>query len=194
MTLSDAATASRIVVSPLFFVAFFLPRWTDFPESTAIYVLWGLFAIIEASDLVDGAIARRLSQISDTGKLLDPFADSLSRLTYFFCFTSIGLMPVWIFLILLYRDLGVGYIRLLVLRRNVVQSARLSGKLKAWIYAIAGVAGIVAITGNAFGLESAVTARTISRVTFYFAGAVALWSIIDYLSVIAKRRGERSPI
>ena len=191
MTLSNAVTSSRIVLSPLFFVAFFLPRWFDLSEVVSLVILWILFALIEASDLADGAIARRLSQTSDTGKLLDPFADSLSRLTYFLCFTMADIMPVWIFLILLYRDLGVGFIRLMILRRGVTLSARLSGKLKAWIYAFAGIAGLVDFTARVagFGATSSSVIGAATSGCFYAAGAIAIWSFFDYLSFLLKSRG-----
>ena len=45
--------------------------------------VWLVFALIEISDLLDGHLARNLKQESELGKVLDPFADSLSRLTYF---------------------------------------------------------------------------------------------------------------
>lgn len=192
MTLPNAITTSRVVMSPLFFIFFFLPRWSGFPDSVSIVVLWVLFVLMEVSDLFDGAVARRLSQTSDTGKLLDPFADSLSRLTYFFCFTTAGLMPIWIFLVLLYRDLGVGFIRLLVLRRGTTLSARVSGKLKAWVYAIAGVFGLLLLTAQ-IGFSDSLFDSIVSTsaiVIFYAAGAIAVWSLIDYASVLYRKPNE----
>ena len=52
-------------------------------------VLWVLFVVIELSDVFDGMVARRRQIVSDLGKLLDPFADVVSRLTYFIVFCRI---------------------------------------------------------------------------------------------------------
>ncbi len=189
MNLPNTMTSARIVLSPIYFVLFFLPEWFNTGTTVSIVLLWIVLVIIELSDLFDGALARKTGQTSDTGKLLDPFADSLSRLTYFLCFTMADIMPVWVFVILLYRDLGVGFVRLLMSRKGVVLSARISGKLKAWIYAIAGVIGLAYYTLHTYIAES--TADTVfyygSFVFFVAAGFIAVWSLVDYVSVLVRK-------
>ncbi len=104
MTLPMALTASRLALAPVFFVLFELavggPLWL-------IALVCATFAAIEISDLLDGHAARALNQESEFGKVLDPFADSLSRLTYFVAFAGVGILPLWILLILIYRDVAV---------------------------------------------------------------------------------------
>ena len=189
MTLPNALSIGRLVLSPVFFLFFFLPRWSIFPQLASVVILWLLFGLIEITDLLDGSIARRLGQTSDTGKLLDPFADSLSRLTYFFCFTFAGLMPVWIFIVLLYRDLTVGFIRLIMSRKGISMGARLSGKLKAWVYAVSGVAGLLTMTISEIPrLEGITESINIAKfVVFLLAGSIAIWSLIDYFTALRKR-------
>ncbi len=80
----------RVVLSPVFFVVYFMPQWFNFTAVPVIAALTLIFTAIEVSDLIDGKVARKLNQVSDLGKLLDPFGDSLSRLTYFLCFTVSG--------------------------------------------------------------------------------------------------------
>ena len=182
MTLPNKLTILRIILSPLFLLFFFMDTILPVPSLAVVSVLIVLFAVIELTDLLDGYFARKLNQTSDLGKVLDPFADSFSRLTYFLCFTLIGLMPVWVFVLVLYRDLGVSFIRLLMAKRGIVMPARLSGKIKAVIYAAAGFAGVAFF----FFLKSGfvpgiiVPARVIVEVFFYAAGGVAVWSFIDY--------------
>lgn len=186
MNLPNMVTGSRIALSPFFFLVFFLPHWFEISATVPVIVVWVLFLLIEFSDLYDGQLARKLDQISDTGKLLDPFADSLSRLTYFLCFTMAGFMPVWVFLIILYRDLTVAFVRLLVSRRGVAMSARRSGKIKALIYAVAGAAGLAYFTVKAVPAASGIepAAGTIVYIVFLVAALVAIWSTVDYLSVL----------
>ena len=106
----------------------------------------------------------------------------MSRLTYFVAFAGSGILPLWILLILIYRDLSVAYIRVMVSAEKVFMSARLSGKVKAWIYALAGIGGIVDfslgrlgwIPGSRAGIHAAAT------LVFVLAAAVAVWSLVDY--------------
>ena len=179
MTLPMALTASRLVLAPVFFLLF------ELAVHGSPYLLIGVclvFALIEVSDLLDGHAARTLGQESELGKVLDPFADSLSRLTYFVAFAGAGILPLWILLVLIYRDIAVAYIRVMVSRGKVLMPARPSGKIKAWIYAFAGIGGIVSFAlgklGWAPGAEGPV--RVAALVLFLGAAGVAAWSLVDY--------------
>jgi CDP-diacylglycerol---glycerol-3-phosphate 3-phosphatidyltransferase len=179
MTLPMALTASRLVLAPVFFVLFELA--IQGPVELLIGVCL-VFAFMEISDLLDGHAARALNQESEFGKVLDPFADSLSRLTYFVAFAGVGLLPLWILLILIYRDVAVAYIRVMISRGNVLMPARASGKLKAWIYAFAGIGGLVEFSTSRLawfpGAQAGIHAGAL--VLFILAAAVAVWSLADY--------------
>jgi CDP-diacylglycerol--glycerol-3-phosphate 3-phosphatidyltransferase len=145
------------------------------------FLLLALFLVMEISDGLDGYVARRTGTVSDFGKLFDPFADSLARLTYFLAFAFTGIMPGWIFILVLYRDLGVAFVRTLAMRKGVAMAAQLSGKIKAWIYAIAGIAGILSASAHSIlpaGL--AAIAVTTAKMTFLACAATAIWTMIDY--------------
>ena len=141
-----------------------------------------VFALIEVSDLLDGYAARVLNQESEMGKVLDPFADSLSRLTYFVAFAGSGILPLWILLILIYRDVTVAYIRVMVSRGDVLLPARTSGKVKAWIYAFGGIGGIVEFALDKLGWipQTQGIVHTAVMGLFLLTAAVALWSLVDY--------------
>lgn len=143
MNLANALTASRLVLSPVFFILFFLPEWTGSYQLVTVVLLWVVFLAIELSDVLDGAVARRQNIVSDLGKLLDPFADVISRLTYFVTFAAVGIMPVWIVLLILYREYTIIFLRMMMYRTGTAMAARKGGKLKAVFYAIAGGAGIL---------------------------------------------------
>jgi CDP-diacylglycerol---glycerol-3-phosphate 3-phosphatidyltransferase len=190
MTLPNLITFSRILLSPVFFCVFYIPRWFGNESIVPLLVLWLLFGIIELTDLIDGKVARKLDQTSDTGKLLDPFADSLSRLTYFLCFAIAGIMEVWIFLILLYRDLSVSFVRLLMAKKGIVMSARMSGKIKAWVYAVSGIVGLGMLTLHNLSISGRAleVSETITYVFFALSAAVALWTLGDYLRILFPTR------
>ena len=174
-----ALTLGRIVLAPVFFV---LWEFTKTGPAAWMIGVWLAFGLIEVSDLLDGYFARALGQESELGKVLDPFADSVSRLTYFICFAGSGIMPLWILLVLVYRDVAVAYIRVMASKEKTLMAARLSGKLKAWVYAIAGIAGICVFSLRLTGwLASARAAiEGISLGLFIVAAAVAIWSLSDY--------------
>ena len=111
MTKADKVTLSRIVLAPLFFILY---RYPVFPSLISTILLWALFCVIEVSDFVDGRIARSTSEVSDFGKLFDPFADVLARITYFVCFAFSGIMPLWVLLIILYREFGILFLRMML--------------------------------------------------------------------------------
>jgi CDP-diacylglycerol--glycerol-3-phosphate 3-phosphatidyltransferase len=174
-----ALTAGRLVLAPVFFILY------ELAIRGSSFILVGVclvFILIEVSDLLDGHAARSLKQETELGKVLDPFADSLSRLTYFVAFAGTGILPIWILLVLIYRDVSVAYIRVMISSRNVLMSARLSGKVKAWIYALAGIGGIAVFSLSRLGLlpGSMGGIRTGVQVVFVVAAAVAVWSLADY--------------
>ena len=99
MNIPNKLTISRMIMAPLFFIAFFLPLWFG-PQlnKLSVVLLLVLYAGTELSDLMDGLIARRYKLVTDLGKVMDPFADTFSRLTCFVCLSKVGVMPIWTFI------------------------------------------------------------------------------------------------
>src|ERR1700761_9530890 len=69
--LPNALTILRIVLVPVFVVAFVLPG------DAARLVAFGVFVIAGVSDWLDGFAARKLKAGSDFGRMLDPIADKV---------------------------------------------------------------------------------------------------------------------
>ena len=89
-----------------------------------------VFLVIALSDAVDGFVARRLGQITDLGKFLDPIADkilALSALVALVEMRSIGSLPV---ILIIIRDLLVSAVRLRAAKEGRVISASPWGKIK----------------------------------------------------------------
>src|SRR6056297_2462938 len=143
MNLPNTLTVIRIILAPIFFAAFFFPEWTGTGQIASLIVLVIVFVVMEVSDFLDGYFARKYQLVTEIGKVIDPFGDVMSRMTYFFCFTLIGLMPAWVFLVLLYRELGIIFLRMLMIRRGVAMAASVWGKAKAVTYAVGGVLGLL---------------------------------------------------
>ena len=86
---------------------------------------------IEITDTFDGIIARRMKQTTSLGKVLDPMADSCSRLILFVCLTYAKLFPLIALTILMFRDTLVPFIRQRMALLGIAMAARRSGKIKA---------------------------------------------------------------
>lgn len=188
MGVPNKLTIVRLILSPLLFVAFFIPEWSGSLQIVSIALVWLFFLIIETTDILDGHLARKWDQISDIGKVLDPFADVVSRITYFICFTGVGVMPIWVLTILIYRELAVTFMRLLQIRKGVAMAASIWGKLKAVTYAVSGVAGFLVISFSRLGwlpdLNSIFT--LLARIVFVLAAAASIGSFLTYVSAIRK--------
>ena len=61
-------------------------------------------AVTGASDFLDGYLARRLNQQTRLGALLDPAADRLLTFTIVVTFAARGIIPLWLLIALLARD------------------------------------------------------------------------------------------
>lgn len=189
MSLPSLVTAVRIGLSPVFFAIFTIFTKEGEAPLWAALVYWGLFVIMEITDLLDGKIARRTGAVTDFGKFFDPFADSFSRLTYFLAFTVAGFLPPWVFLLVMYRDTTVSFIRLLAMRKNIVVSARRSGKIKAVIYAITCGAVLALVTVQALpSLEAVIPVFSVLKtVMVWVTAATAVWTTIDYARSLKPR-------
>lgn len=183
MNLADRITASRLFLAPLFFALFTWGRAVGMAPLLLVLSLWVLFGAIEASDLLDGKVARGQKTVSSFGKLFDPFADVVARLTYFVCFSSIGIMPGWILLLILYREFGMLFLRMLLAERGIAMGARPGGKAKAVLYMVAGAASLLLFSLDLTGwLGSLLPAlRVVVLVLYVAAAALSLGSFVDYL-------------
>lgn len=148
MTLPDKLTFLRLILTPFLFVVYALIFiWNKLPLSN-IWLLWIVFGVIEVSDFLDGYLARKLDQVTNRGKIMDPFADVFSRLTLFFCFTIGNIIPIWAFLIFFWRESSMQFLRTLAMGEGIVIAATVWGKLKAVFYFIASLVGLFYISAS----------------------------------------------
>ena len=209
MTLADKFTSTRILLAPIFFVIYLLPRF--FPSIFAVTassteeslryvgapwtvpVLWLIFVASEVTDMLDGMIARKRGEVSDFGKFFDPFADTLTQVTYFFCFVIDGILPSILFLAVLYREFSILFIRNLMLKKGIAMGARMGGKIKTFAYIFAGALALLASSVLRLGMDGAFYRILTMAATAVFIVSViiAIVSFFDYVSVY-KGNGESS--
>lgn len=140
MTLSNRFTLARALFAPVFYVIFNLPVWLDSPILKVISacIMIPLLALAEITDYWDGHYARKNNEVSDFGKLFDPFADVILNLTVFLCAVSAGYMPIVLFVLIFYREFTQSFLRMVALKKGIAIAARKGGKIKTVFYIISG--------------------------------------------------------
>ncbi|RKY42669.1 MAG: CDP-diacylglycerol--glycerol-3-phosphate 3-phosphatidyltransferase [Candidatus Makaraimicrobium thalassicum] len=124
MNLPNKITLTRIVLAFVFML--FLFSRCLFGKVMAL----GIFVIAAFTDYLDGFIAKKYSMISDFGKIMDPVADKVLTLAAFLAFVEMKLVPAWMVVIIIMRELVVTSIRIMALRYNEVLPAGWGGKHK----------------------------------------------------------------
>lgn len=135
MNLPNKLTVCRLLLTVVFLALFFsrLP----FSDTAALVV----FIAASLTDLYDGRIARRRKLITNFGILMDPLADKILICSVFIAFVDRDLMPAWMVIIIVARELAITGLRLLAAAKNVVLPAESFGKHKT----IAQIVTIIAL-------------------------------------------------
>lgn len=124
--LPNALTVLRILLVPVF-------GWlllSEDGQSTGYRLAaFGVFVVAMITDSVDGDIARRKGLVTDFGKVSDPIADKALVGMGLVALSVIDLVPWWITVVILVREIGITAMRFLVIRHGVMPAGR-GGKLK----------------------------------------------------------------
>ncbi len=146
------------------------------------YALLLIVSLSELSDLFDGFFARKRNQVTDLGKLLDPMADSIFRLSMFFTFTQgIIQLPLLLVCIFFYRDTVISTLRTICALRGVALAARLSGKIKAVIQGSIALFIIAMMIPYSLGYLSLDALRAVSYYSVFFGACYTLYSGLEYI-------------
>ncbi|MEN6438389.1 MAG: CDP-alcohol phosphatidyltransferase family protein [Syntrophobacter sp.] len=98
MTIPNLLTLSRILLTPVFV-------WLVLENRLTSALL--LFFVAGMTDAADGFIARFFDQKSRFGAHLDPLADKTLLVTSFLVLCHVGLIPAWLVIITVGRDLMI---------------------------------------------------------------------------------------
>jgi cardiolipin synthase len=99
LTIPNLLSFARIAAIPIF-------CWLTVRSDTRLAGI-ALFAVVVGTDWLDGYVARRLDQVSELGRILDPVADRLAIAAGIITFTIVGIFPFWATLLVLLRDVAV---------------------------------------------------------------------------------------
>ncbi len=189
MNLPNRLTVLRLVLVPVFLIAFIVSQSLPSLSVVATIITFVCYVVAELTDLLDGKIARKRGLVTDLGKVMDPFADTLSHVTYFLCFLSYGIMPLWAFIIIMWREYGILFVRMLLAKyAGKSMPANIFGKAKTVLYAVTTVVSMIYIGLETFtsGLSFMGIYPTVLQVLFVLSALASLMSFLIYIRDVLK--------
>ena len=124
MTIPDKLTISRIFLTFIFM--YFLFSHGVLAKTLALFT----FLLAAFTDFLDGFIAKANNISTDFGKLMDPVADKILVLSAFLAFVEMKLVPAWMVVIIILREVTITGLRILSMTKGVVIPADYGGKHK----------------------------------------------------------------
>lgn len=162
----------RILLTPVFVVVAL-----SNPEPGLVRTLAAvLFAVLIATDFVDGRIARDRGLVTDFGKLIDPIADKAITSSAFVVLSVLGELPWWITIVVLVREWGITLYRLIVSSRTVI-AADWAGKAKTMAQGIALPLALLPLQAwvGEWGVWACVVTMTIAVALTIYSGLEFVW-------------------
>lgn len=162
MNLPTWITVSRLLGVPLLLYLLYQP------SERLHWVAVAIFLVAAGTDWLDGYLARRLDQVTDLGKFLDPLVDKFLVLAPLLVLIELGKVPAWGVFLILARELAIAGWRV---NQTKISGANIWGKLKT-------VTQIVAI---ALLITPVAAWRLPALVAFWVSVALTLISGLIYL-------------
>ena len=187
MNLPNKLTLGRLVLTA-FFVAF-LSTDTHWGDVIAL----ALFIIASVTDWLDGYLARKLNQMTNFGKLMDPLADKVLVASALICLITtkeyhVGI-PAWAVIIIITREFLITGLRQLAAGQGVILPADHLGKHKtAWQLITILFFLILLAAGDCFGDETRWLLFLGQRVGPWLIGITVVLTIYSGLAYLWKNR------
>jgi len=101
-TIPNVLSLLRILLAPLFVVAYFNKSWPD-------HIFWAIVILVFSglTDVVDGIVARRFNMITELGQVLDPVADKLTQGAVVISLAVVHPQFVFLFILLAAKELSM---------------------------------------------------------------------------------------
>ena len=130
--IANIITVVRILLAPLFV---WLVLLDDGEHGIWRFVAAGLFIAAIATDVLDGALARKRNLVTNSGIILDPIADKILIGGALIALALVAELPWWVVIVILAREIGITLFRLMALADRVIPASR-GGKLKTVLQAV----------------------------------------------------------
>jgi CDP-diacylglycerol--glycerol-3-phosphate 3-phosphatidyltransferase len=127
MNLANQLTLLRILLSPVFFYLFISQ------DKDIRLISFVVFSIAAITDWYDGILARKYGFVTRWGQFLDPLADKVLTSFAFFAFLKIGFLELWMFIIIVVRDIGITLLRSYAELKEKPMVTTFSAKVKTFV-------------------------------------------------------------
>ncbi len=184
MNLPNKLTLSRIALAFIFMFLLFCQG------ITAKYLALFTFCLACLTDFLDGRIARRNKLENDFGRLMDPIADKILILAAFLAFVEMKIIPAWMVIIIIFRELVITGLRISAATRGRVFAASLVGKHKtvSQMVTIISILIFLIIRESAEGFWSPLKELWFRRGVFYLMLFTVILTLISGLSYLIRNK------
>src|SRR5579864_4414489 len=173
MNIPNLLTIVRIFFVPLLVAALVQENWFTVRIHGALitneWLALAIFLVAAFTDLLDGYLARRWSQVTTIGTLLDPIADKLLISAALISLVQVRVLPGWMAILIVGREFGVSGLRSIAAAEGYTIKASDLGKTKMFSQVVAISAMLLAVRHPALLL----TAKILMWVVIFFALASA---------------------
>ncbi len=188
MNLANKLTISRIVLTPVFMLFLFAG---SIAGKVAALVT---FTIAVFTDLLDGIVAKKRNEVTDFGKIMDPIADKILLLSAFLAFVEMKLIPAWMVVVIVFREVTITTLRIFALTKGSVIPADGGGKHKTAsqsfsIFAILIFLILREVGMKAFGFWNEGIERIYRDTIFILMLITVMLTLISGISYLARNKG-----
>ncbi|MGI5129133.1 CDP-diacylglycerol--glycerol-3-phosphate 3-phosphatidyltransferase [Pseudonocardia sp. CA-107938] len=133
LNIANVLTVLRLLLVPVFVWALVAEGGHDVEWRLGAFAVFVLAAI---TDRFDGELARRWGLVTAFGTMADPIADKALMGSALIGLSALGLVPWWVTVVILGREIGITLLRLAVLRHGIIPASR-GGKAKTLVQTVA---------------------------------------------------------
>lgn len=188
MNLPNKLTVLRIILVVVFMFFLF--------SHGIMFKCLALCAFLAASftDFLDGYIAKKNNMVTTFGKLMDPIADKILVLSALLAFVEMKLIPAWMVVIIIFREVTVTGLRFTAITQGKVLAAENGGKHKM----VSQVLSIFVILlflifreggSNVFNFWSISTEKTYKDTILVLMAITTLLTLVSGISYLIKNKG-----
>lgn len=178
LNIPNALSGLRLLTAPVIFLLIIYSTPGNYP------VLITIFCISMLLDLLDGYLARKLSQETELGKILDPVADKLMVVSIVLALMIKSNFPLWLGIIILSRDfliLAASFILVKIKKKKKITPSNLIGKI-----AFSAVGAMIMIF--ILDLHENLDLEIMKRYFIALSVGFLAWSMVEYYEVYKKEK------
>lgn len=185
INIPNVLTIFRILLTPLFIICLF----SNYPYAR----LWALIIFIVASvtDAFDGYYARKYNQVTRHGQFLDPLADKILVSSAFISFALMELVPFWMVVLIVFRDLFVTGLRWAMESKGLTMITSKIAKAKTTTQISVIIFILLFLGMQIFSyswLKEAINFIIENRIIYYFTLIVTIFTVWTGISYLYKNR------